>query len=68
MIEAALVPVLVGVTQIAKLTGLPVRFAPLFTLVVGCVVGYFAGLDFLTSVVTALAACGLYSAGKSIIA
>lgn len=65
MIEAALVPVLVGITQVAKLTGLPTRFAPVFTLAVGALVGYFAGLDLLTSVITALAACGLFSGYKA---
>ena len=67
MIEAALVPVLVGVTQVAKMTGLPVRFAPLFTLVVGVVAGTFLGFDPLTSIVTALASCGLFSGYKATI-
>lgn len=69
----ALVPLIVGVVQVAKLTGLPDRFAPLASLILGLVLSAGLGLsqnDFtaeslLVGIALGLSASGLYSGVKA---
>lgn len=72
--EAIIVPVIVGLVQVAKMSGLPSKFAPLLSVVMGvCVhiallasagvpVAAFYGL------VSGLTAAGLYSGVKASVA
>ncbi|MDT2255695.1 hypothetical protein P7H17_20115 [Paenibacillus larvae] len=68
--DALLVAVIVGFVEIAKGMGLPVRLAPVLSVILGIIAGvvYFPG-DVKTSVmfgiISGLTSCGLYSAGKS---
>jgi hypothetical protein len=69
--DVALVPVIMGLVQVAKQVGMPSRFASLLSVILGAVAGIFylfpgdllrgifVGLTF------GLAACGLYSGGKN---
>ena len=63
---AILVPIVVALVQLLKGIGLPVRFAPLASLVLGVlgtlVVGTF---DVLAGVVVGLSAAGLYSGART---
>ena len=67
-----LVAVIVGITQVLKLVGVPTRFAPLTALVVGValnflfkVVGVEWGQVLFTGLVAGLTACGAWSATKT---
>ncbi|MCY9511979.1 transposase [Paenibacillus larvae] len=68
--DAVIVAVIVGLVEVAKRMGLPVRLAPALSVILGIIAGvvYFPG-DVKTSVmfgfVSGLTSCGLYSAGKS---
>ncbi|AQR77421.1 transposase [Paenibacillus larvae] len=68
--DALLVAVIVGFVEISKRMGLPVRLAPVLSVILGIIAGvvYFPG-DVKTSVmfgiISGLTSCGLYSAGKS---
>ncbi|MEV2910748.1 transposase [Paenibacillus larvae] len=68
--DAVIVAVIVGLVEVAKRMGLPVRLAPALSVILGIVAGvvYFPG-DVKTSVmfgiISGLTSCGLYSAGKS---
>lgn len=65
-----LVPVVLGVTQVFKTVGLPSRFAPLVSLVLG-VLGAsllgsgFSGSDIIQGIVAGLSASGLWSGVKA---
>lgn len=64
------VVVTIGITDIAKKVGLPVRFAPLFSLVIG-VLATFLFMESISwsivaiGVVTGLTASGAYSGAKA---
>jgi len=67
----ALVPLIVGVVEVAKQVGLPVRFAPLLSLLLGLGAGFFLhgsslALSVVTGLMIGLSASGLYSATKTI--
>ncbi|QHZ50046.1 hypothetical protein ERICV_05147 [Paenibacillus phage phiERICV] len=69
--DALLVAVIVGFVEIAKGVGLPVRLAPVLSVILGIVAGiaYMAVWDIKTGImygiISGLTSCGLYSAGKS---
>lgn len=67
---AILVPVTIGVVQAVKMVGLPVRFAPLASLVVGIGGAYFliggdAQIVALQGVIAGLMASGLWSGTRT---
>ncbi|MEV2354108.1 transposase [Paenibacillus larvae] len=68
--DVIIVAVIVGLVEMAKGIGLPVRLAPVLSVILGIVAGvvYFPG-DLKTSVIfgiiSGLPSCGLYSTGKS---
>ncbi|AQZ48837.1 hypothetical protein ERICIV_02792 [Paenibacillus larvae subsp. larvae] len=68
--DVVIVAVIVGLVEMAKGIGLPVRLAPVLSVILGIAAGvvYFPG-DIKTSVmfgiISGLTSCGLYSAGKS---
>ncbi|AUS03575.1 transposase [Paenibacillus larvae] len=68
--DVVIVAVIVGLVEMAKGIGLPVRLAPVLSVILGIVAGivYFPG-DLKTSaifgIISGLTSCGLYSAGKS---
>jgi len=73
-LNAGLVPVIVGVVAVFKATGLPSRFAPLLSLLLG-IGGVFllphdiaTGTTILIGIGSGLAASGLYSGAKAMVA
>lgn len=66
-----LVPIIVGVVQVAKVSGMNSRYAPLLSLALGVGFGVgmgqvnFAGI--MQGVAIGLSASGLYSGGKAMI-
>ncbi|MEV2910535.1 transposase [Paenibacillus larvae] len=68
--DALLVAVIVGLVEVAKRMGLPVRLAPAISVILGIIVGivYFPG-DLKTSIIygiiCGLTSSGLYSTGKN---
>ena len=65
--DSILLPITIGLTQVAKLVGLPKRFVPLFAIVVATGLGLNLGLDWPTSILVGLASIGLYSSVKNIV-
>lgn len=63
--ELTFIPLLVGLTQVAKMAGLPKNLTPAFTIVLAIFLGNFLGLGVMEAIVFGLSACGLYSAGKA---
>lgn len=66
-----LIPVVLGLVQVVKLSGLATRWAPLTSLVLGiCVAALVSGLSrigILQGVIIGLSAAGLYSGTKTTI-
>lgn len=67
-----LIPIIMGCVSAAKEMNLPSRLAPLLSILFG--VGFvallthsFSGVNILVGIATGLAACGLYSGGKTLI-
>lgn len=63
--------ILIGVTTalvelIKHIDVLPTRFYPIVSLIIGAVLGYFGGFDWLTMLVIGLSASGFYSAQKTV--
>ncbi len=74
LLNAALVPVIIGLVELAKNLGLPTRYAGLLAVVLGIVLVYVwtylsgeARDVILVGLGTGLAAAGLYSAGKAVL-
>jgi uncharacterized membrane protein (DUF441 family) len=70
--NAALVPIIVGIVELAKMAGLPARYAGLAAVALGLALTYLASYVggrpaevVLTGLATGLAAAGLYSAVKA---
>lgn len=68
----ALVPLVIGAVEVAKQVGLPTRFAPLISLVLGLGAGFFLHGESLAQAVVSglmigLSASGLYSATKTVV-
>jgi hypothetical protein len=63
--EILLVPLLIGLVEVAKQTGLPVRWVPVTTLALAVFLGYFIGIDWIQGLVFGLSACGLWSGVKA---
>ena len=70
-----IVPAIVGLTQVAKDTGLPAKFAPLIAVLIGAAAG-IAQLEqgklpwipaIALGIVFGLSACGLYDTAKNVI-
>lgn len=65
-----IVPVIIGLTQVVKLAGLPSRYAPLFAVLLGvCIstaVSPVTGMNVLLGIVYGLTASGLYSGTKAV--
>lgn len=65
-------PVVVGVVQVAKAAKMPDRWLPVFALVLGCLAGFFflswSALGVLVGAMMGLASVGLYEFGKTTIA
>lgn len=70
---AAGIPIVIGLVQVAKHSGMPDRYAPLAALVFGIAVGFlllddpFSPAGLLTCTVIGLSASGLYDNGKPVI-
>lgn len=69
---AVAVGVIVGLVEVAKRIGLPSKFAPLISVVIGVGFSFIfpgetIGLTILFGVITGLTACGLYSGTKATI-
>ncbi|MCY9772791.1 transposase [Paenibacillus larvae] len=69
--DVVIVAVIVGLVEMAKGIGLPVRLAPVLSVMLGIAAGiaYMAVWDIKTGIlygiICGLTSCGLYSAGKS---
>ncbi|MCY9511470.1 transposase [Paenibacillus larvae] len=69
--DVVVVAVIVGLVEMAKGMGLPVRLAPVLSVILGIAAGvaYIAVCDIETGImygiICGLTSCGLYSAGKS---
>lgn len=67
----ALVPIVLGVTQVAKMTGLSRRYMPLVSLILGVIgavsLGAFDATGVMQGVVVGLSASGLWSGGKAVL-
>ena len=65
---AILVPVILGVVQVAKVSGLKSRFAPLASLLLGVlgtfVISGFGSVDIIQGLIAGLSASGLWSGAK----
>lgn len=66
----ALVPLIVGLVEVAKQVGLPSRLAPALSVLLGICAGFAletsgAAEALVTGLMLGLSASGLYSAGKS---
>jgi hypothetical protein len=71
-LEYALIPVILGLCELVKQVGLPSRWVPLVSLVLGVVFGAFflqgsISVRVLQGVVLGLSASGLYSGPKNLI-
>lgn len=70
----ALVPVIVGLVEVFKRTGLPDQYAPIASLILGLLVaglvalsaGTFTAATILTGIAYGLSASGLYSGVKAV--
>lgn len=67
-----LVPLVVGVVEVAKRAGLPTQLAPLLSLLLGLGAGFFLHgekvlLAVVNGVMIGLSASGLYSATKKVV-
>ena len=64
-----LVPVIVGLTQVTKVSGLKSKWAPLLSIILGMlgafVLAGVSGTTGLGGIVAGLAACGLWSGTKT---
>lgn len=73
-INVAIVPLILGVVELLKQVGLPQKFAPLVSAVIGIIIGifYIAPGDLLKGIllglVMGLSATGLYSGTKTTVA
>ena len=71
--EAIIVPTIIGLVGVAKFTGLPSRFAPILSLILGVaihvalLVGDGVPLAVFYGLISGLTAAGLYSGVKSTI-
>ncbi|AGN89337.1 transposase [Paenibacillus larvae] len=69
--DVVIVAVIVGLVEMAKGMGLPVRLAPVLSVILGIAAGiaYMAVWDIKTGImygiICGLTSCGLYSTGKS---
>ncbi|BFH14307.1 transposase [Paenibacillus melissococcoides] len=69
--DGIIVAVIVGLVEIAKGLGLPIRLAPVLSIILGIAAGvvYLAPGDLkmgvMYGIVSGLTSCGLYSTGKS---
>ena len=65
----AIVPVILGLVQVAKQVGLPSKFAPLVSIALGVGLVALTGAswqaDIVQGIIAGLAASGLWSSGKS---
>lgn len=66
---AILVPIVIGLVQVARITGLPVQFAPLFAILVGIAgAGLIGGANpssIIYGIVAGLTSMGLYSGSRT---
>ena len=70
MSEAIILAIVVGMTQVVKVIGLPQRIVPLFAMLVGVGVAFVANLGgnwevVLQGVIVGLTAIGCYEVGKT---
>lgn len=71
-VNATLVAVIIGLVSTAKMSGLPTKYAPLLSLLIGVVFAFIFPLDnigktILLGIVQGLSASGLYSGAKATI-
>lgn len=64
-IELVIVPVVMGLVEVVKRVGVPVRFAPLLAVVLGGLSVFVVDITPLMGIVYGLTACGLYSGVKT---
>ena len=64
------ISIIMGLTEVVKRIGLPIRFVPIFSVFTGGIaVGLLNGFtsqNVITGIVLGLASCGLWSASKTI--
>lgn len=67
--DAILIPVTIGLVQVFKTIGIPSRFAPLVSIILGialyCIDGFNVKTDLLAGIIVGLSASGLYSGVKT---
>ncbi len=69
--SSLIISIIIGVTQVAKTAGLPKKFAPLFSLLIGIILCLFLEPNkdikqgILNGVISGLTASGLFSGYKS---
>jgi uncharacterized membrane protein (DUF441 family) len=68
------IPIITGLVQVAKLTALPDKYAPLLSLLIGIAIAFIIngvglswGQHVIAGIIYGLSASGLYSAGKTLI-
>lgn len=71
-IAIAAIPVALGLVEVAKQAGLPSRFAPIMSIVIGIGLLFLTGqtwqLNVIQGIIVGLAACGLWSGPKALFA
>ena len=69
LIDLSLVPIVVGLVQVAKKAGLASKYAPVISVVLG-IAGVWVlqnNIEWISGVIIGLSASGLYSGGKTVI-
>ena len=71
MYDVALIPATMGLVEVAKRTGLPSKYAPIVSLVIGTCLGVATSLDnigkgVIVGIAIGLSASGLYSGTKAL--
>lgn len=70
--DIAIVPIIVGITEVFKALGLPSKYGPLVSWILGLIIGfvYVAPTDpakaFIVGSALGLSAAGLYESGKTV--
>ncbi|AEE96562.1 hypothetical protein [Mahella australiensis] len=70
--DIAIVPIIMGITEVFKALGMPAKYGPLMSWIIGLVIGfmYIAPQDPATAFVVGsalgLSAAGLYESGKTV--
>ncbi|TXG77201.1 hypothetical protein E6Q11_03210 [Candidatus Dojkabacteria bacterium] len=60
-----IVALVIGITEVIKRLGTPKKFLPVIALVIGVVISYLTGFDWVSGIVAGLSASGIWSGLKT---